>query len=147
LDAKVARREIDQLLDDPLLRLSTRNRAFLRYLGERYCNVAPLPVKAYEIAIDVFRRPHDFDPESDPIVRIEASRLRFELERYFGTYPGRRDIRVAVPRGNYIVEFSQEVNADEPGNQNARKTEMGDARRALARIRGVCDDLRRKLKW
>jgi hypothetical protein len=33
-------------------------------------------MKAYNIATSVFDRDERFDPESDPIVRVEASRLR-----------------------------------------------------------------------
>lgn len=33
-------------------------------------------LKAYTIGIEVFARPPDFDPQADPLVRVEAGRLR-----------------------------------------------------------------------
>jgi adenylate cyclase len=53
----------------------------------------------------VFGRDASFDPATDPIIRIEASRLRRSLERYYLTV-GRRDpIRIDIPKGSYVPTF------------------------------------------
>jgi hypothetical protein len=102
----LARNEIERLFSDKRLHLSKRNRAFLQYLADQYYLGNHRRVKAYAIAIDVFGRSADFDPAQDPIVRIEAARLRAELERYYDTYVGCSDVRVDLPRGYYVAEFS-----------------------------------------
>ena len=52
-----------------------------------------------------------FDPQNDPIVRIEVGRLRRDLEHYYLT-DGRDDpIRITIPKGHYVPAF--EVR-DEP---------------------------------
>ena len=40
-------------------------------------------IKAYTIGVEVLRRDTRFDPQLDPIVRVEATRLRRAIERYY----------------------------------------------------------------
>ena len=47
---------------------------FLRFVVER--TLAGEPVKEAVIGVEVFHRPPDYDPRVDPIVRVEARRLR-----------------------------------------------------------------------
>ena len=49
----------------------------------------------------VFGRDDSFDPQTDPVVRLEARRLRRALEHYYLT-AGRDDpIRIEIPKGGY----------------------------------------------
>ena len=40
-------------------------------------------VKGYDVALEVFGRPETFDPTVDPVVRVEAGRLREKLREYY----------------------------------------------------------------
>jgi TolB-like protein/Tfp pilus assembly protein PilF len=85
---------------------SDRNRRFLDYVVEETLAGRTQHIKAYSIATLVFGRDTSFDPQSDPIIRIEASRLRRSLERYYLT-AGRHDsIRIDIPKGSYIPTFA-----------------------------------------
>jgi adenylate cyclase len=54
----------------------------------------------------VFGRPPDFDAQSDPLVRVEAGRLRRRLTEYYAD-EGRNDpVRLELPRGSYSVASS-----------------------------------------
>ena len=58
-------------------------------------------LKGYTIATDVFGRDESFDPQTDPVVRLEARRLRRALEHCYLT-AGRDDpIRIEIPKGGY----------------------------------------------
>lgn len=60
-------------------------------------------LKAYTVATEVLGRHADFDPQADPIVRVEATRLRRALDRYYLS-DGRDDpIRITMPRGGYSI--------------------------------------------
>src|SRR5215813_14233418 len=84
---------------------SARNRRFLQYVVEESLEGRADRIKAYSIATSVFGRDAGFDPQTDPIIRIEASRLRRSLERYYLT-AGRGDpIRIDIPKGSYIPTF------------------------------------------
>src|SRR5690606_21069419 len=62
-------------------------------------------IKSYSIAVDVFGRGDDFDPAIDPIVRIEATRLRAALASYYAD-PGRDEaIQISLPKGGYVPSF------------------------------------------
>lgn len=81
-------------------------RALLRYLVEATLAGDQDRLKGYAIGVDVFERGEDFDPGADPIVRVQAGRLRKLLEAYYHT-AGRNDpIRLEIPKGAYTVEFT-----------------------------------------
>ena len=62
-------------------------------------------LKAYTIATDGLGRDADFDPQTDPIVRVEAARLRHALEQYYAT-EGRDDpLVIELPLGRYVPVF------------------------------------------
>ena len=62
-------------------------------------------IKAYTIAVDVFGRPQTFDPQSDPIVRVQARRLRTLLEQFYDTGKGHSAVQIRLPLGRYVPEF------------------------------------------
>ncbi len=82
---------------------------FLEYIVLRTLDGDFQAIKAYSIAVDVLGRPADFDPQADPIVRVQARRLRALLDQYyFG--PGINDpLRIELPVGRYVPEFVPNV--------------------------------------
>jgi hypothetical protein len=100
-----ARAELALVLADPRFKVSHRNRAFLKYVGEAALRGQCQGIKAYTIAVDVFGRGADFNGDIDPIVRIEATRLRQSLEQYYLSFGLDHDVHMRLPRGRYIAEF------------------------------------------
>src|ERR1043166_4357950 len=85
--------------------------AFLRFVVEAVLQGKADRIKAYTIGVEVLRRDTNFDPQLDPIVRVEATRLRRALERYYGG-PGAGDpIIVDLPRGSYVPTFGRRERA------------------------------------
>ncbi len=62
-------------------------------------------LKAYTIATEVLGRSANFDPQNDPIVRVEATRLRRAIDRYYATDGAQDRIRITMPKGAYSVLF------------------------------------------
>jgi serine/threonine-protein kinase len=63
------------------------------------------PLKEYRVGVDVFDRRPDYDPRVDPIVRVEARRLRAKLKSYY-TSAGKADaIIIDFPKGAYVPVF------------------------------------------
>jgi adenylate cyclase len=85
---------------------SARNKRFLSYVVEETLSGRAKGIKAYNIALAAFDRGEDFDPTTDPIVRIEASRLRRSLEHYYLTTGKADQIRIDIPKGSYIASFT-----------------------------------------
>ncbi len=94
-------------------------------------------LKEYLIAAEVFGRP-DYDPTVDSLVRVEASKLRSRLEKYYET-DGRHDgIRIEIPKGGYVPVYHVRPRPD----QNIQGTDAPAkdpqvARRRLASAVGV----------
>lgn len=100
-----ARAALERILADSQFHATERHRKLLRYLVDEFFAGRSSQVKAYTIAIDVFGRPASFDPATDPIVRVEASRLRAALTQYYETMGEKVALRIELPKGNYVPQF------------------------------------------
>lgn len=112
VSAEEARDELQRLIDDPDFHCSDRNKKFLTFVFEETLRGQGTSIKAYSIAVDVFGRPPSFDPAADPIVRIEATRLRTALAHYYDQYRHRSDIRIELPKGHYSPVFLRNSNTE-----------------------------------
>jgi tetratricopeptide (TPR) repeat protein len=79
--------------------------AFLRFVVEAVLEGRSDRIKGYTIAVEVLRRDVSFDPQSDPIVRVEATRLRRAIERYYGGAGADDPVIIDLPRGSYVPTF------------------------------------------
>ena len=123
---------LERLLAWPEISRSPQLGRFLGYIVRRTLEGDEQSIKAYSIAVDVFGRAADFDPQADPIVRVQARRLRGLLDDYYRG-PGVGEVmQIHLPVGRYIPEFAA---APEPGEVVA-EPEMADARDAPARWPG-----------
>ncbi|KAA3503966.1 MULTISPECIES: hypothetical protein [Rhizobium] len=100
-----ARTEAERLMSDGRLHVSDRHRAFLQYIIDALFEGRSDAVKAYAIAVDVFNRPTTFDASADPIVRIEATRLRESLKKYYEQLGNEVQVRLDIPPGRYVPLF------------------------------------------
>jgi TolB-like protein len=100
------RAHLDALLHSGSLAISDRNRRFLAYIVDETLAGRGDRIKAYNVALTAFDRTDDFDPQTDPIVRIEASRLRRALEHYYLTAGKADPLRIEIPKGSYVATFS-----------------------------------------
>jgi TolB-like protein len=93
-------------------RASPNLTAFLKFIVERTLEGREDTIKAYTVATEVLGRPESFDPQVDPIVRVEATRLRRSLERYYGRHAD--GVTISIPRGSYVPHFGREPLAPAP---------------------------------
>src|SRR6185437_10609179 len=84
---------------------SDRLRRFLRFIVERTIAGQKDDVKEYSIGIDVFDRAPGYDPRTDPIVRVHASKLRDRLREYYATEGAQSRAQIDVPKGSYVPAF------------------------------------------
>lgn len=122
-EADLVRLALHKILTSPEFASADQLRAFLRYVVEAAVNAQgqgpgqgagqghgqgpgqTVALKGYTIATEALGRGADFNPTTDPIVRVEAARLRKRLQEYYaGT--GRDDpIRIDIPKGSYAPQF------------------------------------------
>jgi tetratricopeptide (TPR) repeat protein len=114
-----ARDELARILSDHRFHVSERNRAFLRFVADAVFEGRTETIKAYSIAVDVFGRPSTFDAGADPIVRIEATRLRSALAQYYEAFGEEGVVRIAIPKGRYVPIFTRSpVPCPDPEEQD-----------------------------
>ncbi|MHC2797448.1 TolB-like protein/Tfp pilus assembly protein PilF [Mesorhizobium jarvisii] len=108
------RAQLDRIRSSPDFEVPDRARKFLSYIVEETLTGRASRIKAYSIATEVFGRDASFDAQNDPVVRIEASRIRRALERYYLT-AGRDDpLGIAMPKGGYVPIFARRVGEQPP---------------------------------
>lgn len=101
-----ARDQLDRILASPAFAANAQRKALLRYLVEEALAGRGDKLKGFAIAVAVFGRDETFDPQSDPVVRLEARRLRRDLDIYYGTAGAHDPVRITIPKGAYIPSFT-----------------------------------------
>ena len=103
--ADQVRTQLERIVGSEQFRGSLRLKRFLSFIVETTLAGESESIKAYTIAIEALDRGDNFDPQTDPIVRVEAGRLRQALTRYYGE-AGRDDpVAIDLPRGTYVPRF------------------------------------------
>src|SRR5262249_39327217 len=92
---------LDRVIASDVLQGSPQLIAFLRFVVEATLRGDGDQIKAYTIAVEALGRGEDFDPYIDPIVRVDAGRLRRALERYYAGVGATDTILIHIPRGHY----------------------------------------------
>ena len=96
---------LDRILASPLFQRADRQSRFLRYVIEKTLAADVNGLKETTIGLEVYGRPPDYDPKSDPIVRVEAARLRGRLREYYETAPQDDPVVIRLPKGSYAPTF------------------------------------------
>ena len=108
-DQKAVREQLDRILKSGPFLQARRRQRFLEYIVNETLAGRGERLKGYDVAREVFDRSEAFDPNVDPIVRVEAARVRDKLREYYEA-DGRSDpIRIDLPKGSYTphIEFRQ----------------------------------------
>jgi len=99
------RAALDRIAESDEFRACLQLVAFLRYVVEATLRGGQDRIKGYTIAVEALGRGDDFNPQDDPIVRVEAMRLRRALQRYYAN-GGRDDaVQIVMPLGSYVPVF------------------------------------------
>ena len=99
------RAALERMVASDMFRTSPQLAAFLRFVVEATLRGEGAQIKGYTIAVEALGRGDTFDPQHDPIVRVEAGRLRRTIEQYYAG-PGAADlVAIDLPLGRYIPAF------------------------------------------
>lgn len=98
------RAQLERIINSPEFPHVGRSAAFLTYVTEEALADRAARIKGYSIAVEVFKRSEGFT-QDDPVVRIEAGRLRRSLERYYLVAGQHDPIRIDIPKGGYAPSF------------------------------------------
>ena len=96
------RNQLERILQSADFKASEKQRAFLNFVVDEALAGRSSQLKGYTIAVSVYGRPEGFDPQVDPIVRVEARRLRRALDHYYHTAGKNDPVRIEIPTGSYV---------------------------------------------
>src|SRR6266567_9603354 len=109
-EESVIREELVKILASDTFARSERLRRFLRFTVENRLGGKTAVLKEAVIGVEVFDRLPTYDPKSEPIVRIEARRLRKKLQQYYASEGSRDPAVIDLPRGGYVPSFELREN-------------------------------------
>ena len=109
------RKQLDRVLGSEMFRRSDRLSRFLKYVISAGVAGDDSKVKEYTIGREVFDKAKNFDPRADPIVRVEAGRLRAKLREYYATVGKADTLFVGIRDRGYtpLIRFVEPASRDD----------------------------------
>jgi len=100
------RAHLDEIVKGSAFKGSHRSQAFLLHIADRALHGDPEDLRERSIGIALFGRDAAYDTAEDAIVRVTASDVRKRLLQHYGTVGADVRIRISLPPGSYLPEFS-----------------------------------------
>ena len=101
---EAVRAQLERVLQSPEFARTTRLKALLEFIVMRVLEGREDQLTSTTIAAQVFER-QTFNPETDSIVRTEASRLRQRLHEYYSHSGKRERVVIMLGKGDYLPVF------------------------------------------
>jgi hypothetical protein len=103
------RTQLNRVLTGTEFEQADRAKAFLSFIVTAALNGRGNQIIETVIAVEALGRSTSFDPKTDPIVRVEAGRLRSRLKSYYDSEGAQDPILITLPKGSYVPEFAERV--------------------------------------
>src|SRR5690349_21889068 len=102
---KALRQQLTRILNSKTFSQVDRLKRFVDFIVTETVDGRGGDLKEYVIGVQVFGKEAGFDPRTDPIVRVQARRLRTRLTRYYLDEGNSDEIVVELPKGGYEPVF------------------------------------------
>ena len=114
---------LDRILKSEDFVSAPRLSSLLHYIVTETVAGRSTKLKGFNIANSVFGRDETFDARTDPLVRVQANRLRKAMERYYLTGGKNDPVRISVPKGSYAAVFGRpDAESDRSGISSSKPT-------------------------
>lgn len=110
------REQLNSILQNQEFQASERLVDFLRFVVEETLAGRADQINQHTVGIKGLGYAANFDPQSNPAVRMQASRLRRALDQYYYTQGFEDPIRIKIPKGSYVPIFT-------PNDSRSQSTE------------------------
>jgi len=99
------REQLERVLASTTFKQVDRLKRFLSFIVLESIGGRSTELKEYVIGVHVFGKEPSFDPRTDPIVRVQARRLRAKLVRYYQEDGRSDEVIIDLPKGGYAPVF------------------------------------------
>ena len=106
---KPVREQLQRILGSATFQQVDRLKRFLTFIVNEALSGRRNELKEYVIGVQVFGKEDSFDPRTDPIVRVQARRLRAKLVRYYREEGRADEWIVELPKGGYAPTFKRRL--------------------------------------
>lgn len=97
--------ELERIAVSASFRKAERCMRLLRYITTIALEGREAELKEYSLGVSGLGRPESFDPRTDPVVRLEARRLRLKLAEYYQHEGVNDPVVIELPKGAYVPYF------------------------------------------
>lgn len=104
--------QLDRILQGEEFQRSPKITHFLKHIVTETLNGKKHYIKAHTIAINVFEKDENFDPQTDPLVRVNAVRLRRMLRHFYSSEGKNDEVVIDVIKGSYVPRFYYRKDSD-----------------------------------
>src|SRR6187431_116577 len=104
---KAVRQQLTRILTSKTFSQVDRLKRFVDFIVTESVEGRGSELKEYVIGVQVFGKETSFDPRTDPIVRVQARRLRARLARYYREEGQNVDLIIELPKGGYVPIFKR----------------------------------------
>ena len=100
------RDQLERILLSQEFHASERLSDFLRFVVDETLAGRADSISQRTVAVNGLGYPANFNPQTNPAVRIQARRLRRALDQYYFTQGANDPVRIGMPKGRYVPAFS-----------------------------------------
>jgi len=104
---RTVRQQLDRMLASATFQQVDRLKRFLGFIVTETIAGRGDQLKEYVVGVQVFGKEETFDPRTDPIVRVQARRLRARLARYYRSEGQADETIIDLPKGGYLPVFKR----------------------------------------
>lgn len=129
------REELQRILQTRPFARAEKKARFLEFVTDQTLRGNADKLNEYVIGIEIYERGKEFDPQVDPIVRVQAHQIRGLLQKYYEGDGKEHPLRLELPAGHYIPEFRRitppESGVEPAAASPARRSGWTDPRNVL----------------
>ena len=101
------RQQLERILNSKTFQQVQRLKRFVSFVVIETKDGRGDQLKEFVVGVQVFDKESSFDPRNDPIVRVQARRLRTRLEAYYLEEGQNDEILIELPKGGYAATFKR----------------------------------------
>jgi hypothetical protein len=116
------REELRRILESKHFASAPKKTRFLEFVSEQAFLGNGDKLNEYLIGVEVYDRGSEFNPQKDPIVRVQAHEIRRVLKKYYEEDGKGSLIRIDLPPGHYVPVFRRSTAEESDDARSAVET-------------------------
>jgi hypothetical protein len=103
--AEQCQQQVHRIIHSTTFRNALTLQQLFQFVADKAIARTTEGLKEYTIGVEAFGRKQNFDPKTDPIVRVQIHRLRQKLKEYYDAEGSHDPILIEIPKGHYLPSF------------------------------------------